>query len=54
MKTVKTSRITVRITDVERGKLAEEAGPYGNLSAVVRALIVKHTSTARNLSRARP
>ena len=44
MSVQKTSRITVRITDVQRGKLAEEAGPYGNISAVVRALIVKHVN----------
>jgi len=38
----KTSRITVRITEIIRGKLVEEAGSYGTISNVVRAIVEKH------------
>ena len=38
----KTSRITVRVTDIIRGKLLEEAGSYGTISNVVRAIVDKH------------
>jgi hypothetical protein len=38
----KTSRIDLRITDVIRGKLAEDAGPHGSLSSVARSIIEQH------------
>ena len=38
----KSSRITVRVTDVIRGKLVEEAGDYGTISNVVRAIVEKY------------
>ena len=42
MKPLKTSRVTVRVTDVVRGKLVEEAGHYGTISNVVRAIVEKY------------
>lgn len=38
----KTSRLDMRITDVIRGKLAEDAGPHGSLSSVARSIIEQH------------
>jgi hypothetical protein len=35
----KTTRLNLRVTAVQRGKLAEAAGPHGSLSSVVRMLI---------------
>jgi len=48
IQTPKTSRISVRVTDVERGKLAEEAGRYGTISNVIRAIIRKHCGMGKS------
>ena len=34
-----TTKINVRVDDVLRGKLIEEAGDYGNVSNVVRVIL---------------
>lgn len=42
MATTKTTRLDIRLTPVIRGKLAEDAGPYGSLSGVARRIIEQH------------
>ena len=42
MEIAKTTRLDIRLTAVIRGKLAEEAGPYGSLSGVARRIIEAH------------
>lgn len=39
---MKTSRVTVRISDVLRGKLMEETGDYGTLSNVLRVILARY------------
>ncbi len=36
------TRIEIRITTLLRGKLAEDAGPYGSLSRVARTILEAH------------
>ena len=51
----KTSRINVRVSDVTRGKLVEQAGPHGTISNVVRAIVEQYfiKQNATSLKQAR-
>ena len=42
MVATKTTRLDIRLTSVIRGKLAQDAGPYGSLSGVARRIIERH------------
>jgi hypothetical protein len=43
-KTGKTARTSLRLTEAQRKALAEEAGPHGEISSVLRELVDQHVS----------
>ena len=43
------ARITIRVSDVLRGKLIEEAGDYGTISNVVRLIVERFFETKKTL-----